>query len=141
MAEWLATRPFSFSFSGGASCDLAFLSRVLAVVDRGRIPVLVRPPFTGTAGSVLERAPAAAVGAADLAGSSSQRALQLEIQHLGLTPERATKFFSLTVGPLPGVSLDGLTRDPNDFDGTPAVIYLFKEWRALTPDQRIAAAS
>ena len=86
-------------------------------------------------------APAAGAAASTSPPPSSQRALQLDIQHLGLTPERATKYFSLTVGPLPGVSLDGLTRDPNDFDGTPAVIYLFKEWRALTPDQRAAAAA
>ena len=65
----------------------------------------------------------------------------MDINHLGLTPERAKQLFSLTVGPLPGVSLDGLTRDPNEFDGTQAVIYLLNEWRALTPEQRIAAAT
>src|SRR4029079_13445427 len=66
---------------------------------------------------------------------------QLAIQHDGLTPERATQLFSLTVGPLPGVSTGGLAKDPNDVDGTEAVLYLLKEWAALTPEQRTAAAA
>ena len=39
------------------------------------------------------------------------------------------------------MSLDGLTKDPNEFDGTQAVVYLLAEWRALTPEQRQAAAA
>ena len=73
--------------------------------------------------------------------ASSQRALQLAIQHEGLTPERATTLFSLTVGPLPGVSIAGLAKDPSDVDGTEAVLYVLKEWAALTPEQRRAAAA
>jgi hypothetical protein len=82
--------------------------------------------------------PAPASTTASLA--SSQHSIQLDINHLGLTPDRARQLFSLTVGPLPGVSLDGLTRDPNEFDGTQAVVYLLHEWHGLTPDQRRAAA-
>ncbi len=85
--------------------------------------------------------PAAAAAAQAAANASSQRAIQLDINHLGLTPERAKLLFSLTVGPLPGVSIDGLTKDPNEFDGTQAVVYLLHEWRALTPEQRQAAAA
>jgi uncharacterized protein YdeI (BOF family) len=70
---------------------------------------------------------------------TSQRSLQLDINHLGLTPERAKTLFSLTVGPLPGVNIDGLTSDPTDFDGTAAVLYLQSQWRSLTPEQRKAA--
>src|SRR5262245_41205433 len=95
-----------------------------------------RPPAVQSAVT----APPAGSGAPGAAPASGQRALQLDIQHLGLTPERATKYFSLTVGPLPGVSVDGVTRDPGDIDGSEAVLYLYKEWRALTPDQRTAAA-
>ena len=84
---------------------------------------------------------AATAATATAPGASSQRALQLAIQHDGLTPERATELFSLTVGPLPGVSIGGLAKDPSDVDGTEAVLYLLKVWAALTPEQRRAAAA
>jgi len=87
------------------------------------------------------KAPAVQPTAANAPTASGQRALQLAIQHDGLTPERAAQLFSLTVGPLPGVSTGGLAKDPNDVDGTEAVLYLLKEWAALTPEQRTAAAA
>jgi hypothetical protein len=85
--------------------------------------------------------PAAAAAAQAATNASSQHAIQLDINHLGLTPERAKLLFSLTVGPLPGVSIDGLTKDPNEFDGTQAVVYLLHGWGALTPEQHQAAAA
>lgn len=98
-----------------------------------------RPPAGAPGAAAAPPPPAAASVSASLA--SSAHGIQIDILHLGLTPERAKQLFSLTVGPLPGVSLDGLTKDPNEFDGTQAVIYLLHEWRALTPEQRTAAAA
>ncbi|HKW00706.1 MAG TPA: VWD domain-containing protein [Vicinamibacterales bacterium] len=97
-----------------------------------------RPPAGAPASTAAPPAAAASSAAASLA--SSQHRIQIEINHLGLTPERAKQLFSLTVGPLPGVSLDGLTKDPNEFDGTAAVLYLRHEWSALTPEQQQAAS-
>jgi hypothetical protein len=54
-------------------------------------------------------------------------------------PDRAKLYFSLAVTPLPGVSIDGMTRDPTDFDGTEAVYYLRQVWSSLTPDQQKVA--
>jgi hypothetical protein len=49
--------------------------------------------------------------------------------------------FSLVVGPLPGVEIPaGTARDPNQYDGTIAVLYLQKVWDTLTVEQRRAAA-
>ena len=77
--------------------------------------------------------------------ASSQRALQLAIQHDGLTPERATTLFSLTVGPLPGVSIAGLAKDPSDVDGTEAVLYVLERvggaHARATPGSRRADSS
>lgn len=85
--------------------------------------------------------PPAAAASVDASLASSQHKIQIDIIHLGLTPERAKQLFCLTVGRLPGVSLDGLTKDPNEFDGTEAVLYLMHEWRALTPEQQKAATA
>ncbi len=98
-----------------------------------------KAPAGAPAASAASTAATAASVQASL--SSSQHGIQMDINHLGLTPERAKLLFSLTVGPLPGVSLEGLTRDPNEFDGTEAVVYLLHEWRALTPEQHSAAAT
>lgn len=58
----------------------------------------------------------------------------------GVTVERATQLFSMALGPLPGVATPTWKRDPSDFDGTPAISYLFQVWGSLTPEQRRAAA-
>jgi hypothetical protein len=63
----------------------------------------------------------------------------LEILHLGLTPQRAKDFFSFSVGPLSGVSTAALAPDVNEFDGTQDVFYLYQVWDSLTAEQRRAA--
>jgi hypothetical protein len=55
MAGWLATRPFSFSFSREARHATSHSCRGTCRRHRRRVRVLVRPPFTDTPSSVLER--------------------------------------------------------------------------------------
>ncbi len=81
------------------------------------------------------RAPAASAAAEP----GSQAKLLGEIITKGVTPDRAKQYFSLAVKALPGVSIDGMTHDPTDFDGTEAVYYLRQVWSSLTPDQQRVA--
>src|SRR5262249_13979367 len=82
---------------------------------------------------------APAPAATTAAEASSQAKLLGEIISKGVTPDRAKQYFSLAVQALPGVSIDGMTHDPTDFDGTAAVYYLRQVWTSLTADQRKAA--
>lgn len=77
--------------------------------------------------------------AASAGQASSQAQLLSDIITKGVTPERAKQYFSLAVAPLPGVSIDGMTHDPSDFDGTAAVYYLRQVWTSLTADQKTSA--
>ena len=70
----------------------------------------------------------------------TQQQLAAAIIQQGVTPERARQFFSMLVGPLPGVEVPATGRDPTDFDGTLAIGYIYKVWGALAPEQREAAA-
>ncbi len=70
---------------------------------------------------------------------TTEAQLVAEIQKNGPTPQTAAQLFSLSVGPLPGVSIGGITPDPEDFDATEAVGYLYEEWTQLTAAQRDAA--
>lgn len=67
--------------------------------------------------------------------------LVAEILKQGLTPERAKVLFSVVVGPLPGVTLPAVRRDPSVFDGTIAIGFLARVWDSLTPEQRAVAAA
>ena len=87
--------------------------------------------------AALSNAPAPAATTA--AEASSQAKLLGEIITKGVTPDRAKQYFSLAVKALPGVSIDGMTHDPTDFDGTAAVYYLRQVWSSLTPDQQKVA--
>jgi hypothetical protein len=69
----------------------------------------------------------------------SQVELLHEILTQGLTPERAKLLFSLVVGPLPGVTVPPGSGNPYDFDGTPAISYIYQVWDSLTEEQRAAA--
>ena len=82
---------------------------------------------------------APAPSATTAAEASSQAKLLGEIITKGVTPDRAKQYFSLAVKALPGVSIDGMTHDPTDFDGTAAVYYLRQVWSSLTPDQQKVA--
>ena len=91
-------------------------------------------PVNGTA----TQPPATAKSAAPPA-VPSQKQLAAEIIHEGVTPDRAKMFFSMVIGPLPGVSVPPGGRDPADFDGTRAVGYIYQVWNSLTPEQQRAA--
>jgi von Willebrand factor type D domain len=82
---------------------------------------------------------APATAATTAAEASSQAKLLGEIIAKGVTPDRAKQYFSLAVKVLPGVSIDGMTHDPTDFDGTAAVYYLRQVWPSLAPDQKKVA--
>ena len=69
----------------------------------------------------------------------SEAALRQAIRTQGLTPKRAKQLFALDIGPLPGVSVAGLKRQSDNFDGTDAVSYLYAEWSHLTQAQKRAA--
>jgi hypothetical protein len=84
-------------------------------------------------------ASASAAVAPTASSNSNQAKLLHELITLGVTPDRATQYFSLAVATLPGVAVDGLTSDPNDFDGTAAVYFLKQVWTSLTPEQQKAA--
>ena len=72
-------------------------------------------------------------------GITSEAQLVAQIQANGPTPATAAQLFALDVGPLPGVSVAGITPDPENLDATEAVGYLDDEWTQLTPAQRDAA--
>ena len=61
------------------------------------------------------------------------------IRTQGWTPLRAEQLFALDVGPLPGVSVKGIT-PTGGFDASMAVTGLYGEWDHLTPAQRTAAS-
>jgi len=72
-------------------------------------------------------------------GITTEAQLVAQIQANGPTPTTAAQLFSLDVGPLPGVSVAGITPDPENLDATEAAGYLYQEWTQLTSAQRDAA--
>ena len=80
-----------------------FVLSVIVLIAAFAVFWLVHRPKPASSQSAANAssAPAAVAAAAAnaAANASSQRAIQLDINHLGLTPERAKLLFSLTVGP------------------------------------------
>jgi len=68
----------------------------------------------------------------------AQRQLARDILEQGLTPDRAKQYFSMAIGPLPGVNVPPGGRDRSDFDGTWAVSNIYQVWDSLTPEQQEA---
>jgi hypothetical protein len=95
-------------------------------------PAIVATTRTGGSPGVPTRSEAPAV--------LTQPQLASAIIQQGVTPERAKQYFSMVVGPLPGVEVPATGRDPTDFDGTLAIGYIYQVWGALTPEQRESAA-
>ena len=77
-------------------------------------------------------------GAVSSGGITSEDQLLDAIRTQGWTPQRAEELFALDVGPLPGVSVKGITPD-GGFDGSMAVTGLYGQWDHLTAAQRTAA--
>ncbi len=92
-----------------------------------------------TAATAQPGSPPAATSASKSEAQLTQRQLAALILQEGLTPERAKALFSMAMGPLPGVDVPVGDRDPTDFDGTLAIIYLYRVWDSLTPEQQKAA--
>lgn len=76
------------------------------------------------------------VGSSPSRPGAFQRQLYTDIETSGLSPERAKRLFSLTIGPLPGVTVPVDARDPDDFCGTRAVNAIFHVWNTLSADQQ-----
>jgi len=114
----------------------AFLVMILMWV-RGR----TKPPQPPTpVATVTATSPANTPTTSATAQVPAQRQIAEDIRRLGLTPERAKMLFSMTVGPLPGVSVPAGGRDPGDFDGTQAIAYLVRVWDSLSAEQQKTAA-
>ena len=71
------------------------------------------------------------------------RETQIEdaIHQHGLTPTLAEEQFVLDVGPLPGVTVKGITPASGNFDATPAIEDLDTEWTHLSAAQQKAATT
>jgi hypothetical protein len=95
--------------------------------------VLVRRGAATTAGTIRSPGPATTQG-----GITNEDQLINVIRTQGWTPVRAEQLFALDVGPLPGVSVQGIT-STGGFDASTAVTALYGQWDHLTPAQRDAA--
>lgn len=71
-------------------------------------------------------------------GITSEDQLLEAIRTQGWTPLRAEQLFALDVGPLPGVSVKGISAT-GEFDASMAVTGLYGQWDHLTAAQRTAA--
>jgi hypothetical protein len=71
-------------------------------------------------------------------GITSEGQLLNVIRTQGWTPLRAEQLFALDVGPLPGVSVQGIT-STGGFDASTAVTGLYGQWNHLTKAQQNAA--
>jgi hypothetical protein len=71
-------------------------------------------------------------------GITNEDQLIQAITTQGWTPLRAEQLFALDLGPLPGVSVQGIT-PTGDFDASMAVTGLYGQWDHLTTAQRAAA--
>ena len=79
-------------------------------------------------------------GPASNGGITSEDQLMQAITTQGWTPLRAEQLFALDVGPLPGVSVQGIT-PAGGFDASMAVTGLYGQWDHLTAVQRTAATA
>ncbi|MGA7987592.1 MAG: VWD domain-containing protein [Candidatus Dormiibacterota bacterium] len=79
-------------------------------------------------------------GPASNGGITSEDQLIQAIATQGWTPLRAEQLFALDVGPLPGVSVQGIT-PAGGFDASMAVTGLYGQWDHLTAAQRTAATA
>ncbi len=77
-------------------------------------------------------------GPASNGGITNEDQLIQAINTQGWTPLRAEQLFALDVGPLPGVSVQGIA-PTGEFDASMAVTGLYGQWDHLTAPQRTAA--
>ncbi len=115
------------------------------VVAAAAVVWFVRRPFPPQISSTASP-PAPPPAQSPAAGSpfapgeeQSQRQLVHDIITQGLTPIRAAWYFSMELGPLPGVDVPAsVTRDPSDWDASAAVMDVYSVWDSLTTAQRQA---
>ena len=93
---------------------------------------------TGTAGRSTTTGASHTPAPASNGGITSEDQLLHAIRTQGWTPLRAEQLFALDVGPLPGVSVQGIT-PTGGFDASMAVTGLYGQWDHLTAAQRTTA--
>jgi hypothetical protein len=108
---------------------------IAAVLAASVVTVVLvnRHSATTTPGASRSQGPTTTRG-----GVTSEAQLLDAIRTQGWTPLRAEQLFALDVGPLPGVSVQGITAT-GGFDASMAVTGLYGEWDHLTAAQRAAA--
>ncbi len=85
------------------------------------------------------QAPTTTAARAQAPAITRETQIESAVQQHRLTPQLAEMQFALDVGPLPGVSVKGITTDSANFDATPAVMDLDAEWSHLSTAQQHAA--
>ena len=88
-----------------------------------------RPSASLRQEAAVPAANATAPAASPLPAVASVQDLQDDIIKNGITPEKATLYFSLVIARLPGVTIPpGIKRDSSVLCGTPAAGYLYQVW-------------
>lgn len=115
-------------------------TRLLALVVLAAVVVgACSSPSSKSAAKSATTSTAARTKAAAVLTSEAQ--IEDAIHRHGLTPTLAEEQFVLDVGPLPGVTVKGITVESGNFDATPAIEDLDTEWTHLSSAQQKAATA
>ena len=112
---------------------IAGVTAVAVIIAAAVTIVLVNRHDTTTAGAT--HSPGSTTSQT---GIANENQLIQAVETQGWTPQRAEELFALDVGPLPGVSVKGIT-PLGGFDASMAVTGLYGQWDHLTQAQRAAA--